>query len=766
MTWLRGGAGLVGWGEGWRGHRAARRRAVRAELPRTQPQRWLNGRPPIAPSRSPRSPSTRTPRAPRCSSRARCAVGTDRPRPRCRRPSGPRACATRAPRSTRSPGSTRWRGPSRRCAAATCRRCVLARDVHVWSEQPLQPLALARRLAAAQPDSWTFCIDGLVGATPELLLRRRGREVTSLVLAGTTARGRDGAEDTRLGEGLLASDKDREEHAHSVASVRDGFAAFASGVTADPAPHLLRLPHVQHLATWVRGTVETTASALELAGSLHPTAAICGTPTAQARALIGELERLDRARYTGPVGWVDAQGDGEFGIALRCAEVTGTRARIFAGVGIVGGLAARSRARGDPPQAAGHAGRARGLRPFNGSRQRPPRPACGAARRWRSAPSAPRPGCTPGPWSAACTAVRSSRGPPDEAVPVTPDACDGGEVDAVRGAEEALEAVGPGLRQLVEDPAAVVVHHDQASGGTTSPGPRIRPFASCRTERSPASATDRTLPGQGRAERRRDEPVDPAGPAVADHGQRPRHRVGVEVANRPAGGRDEQRVVRAARATSRAPRAAPRARRRRRARHRPPPAPAASGVTPCRQPRRRPGRASPSASDRQATRRREPAPAARSPARGPTTDRAGRTAPAAPAPSSACTDRESPGFPLTTTRSGTCSARNAAEASSSAPVPIAADPCRAPLVGSASNGHPSRAASSAAPGSPPSPATTTPRCAAARRASTAACSPAADAAAVSAGQDAGPGGAVGAAVEGLDEGAVLAWRQAVRGRAG
>ncbi len=334
-TWLRGGAGLVGWGEGWRGTvrpgagRFARAAAdAAAALAGTDPPDRAVAFAAFTFDPDAQGSTLLIPRTVCRGTDNLAAVPTPHRQSRVRYAGA-------------SLDEVAWLDAVARAIkevrGGSLQKVVLARDVHVWSEQPLQPLALARRLAAAQPDSWTFCLDGLVGATPELLLRRRGRAVTSLVLAGTAARGRDSGEDVRLGEGLLTSDKDREEHAHSVASVREGFAAFASDVTTDPAPHLLRLPHVQHLATWVRGTLESTASALELAGSLHPTAAICGTPTTQARALIGELERLDRARYTGPVGWVDAQGDGEFGIALRCAEVAGTRARIFAGVGIVAG---------------------------------------------------------------------------------------------------------------------------------------------------------------------------------------------------------------------------------------------------------------------------------------------------------------------------------------------------------------------------------------------------------------------------------------------
>jgi menaquinone-specific isochorismate synthase len=215
-------------------------------------------------------------------------------------------------------------------------KVVLARDLHVWSDQPLDGRTLAHRLAARFPTCWTFAVAGLVGATPELLIRRTHAEVTSLVLAGSAPRGADAAADERLGAGLLASRKDRAEHDFAVESLRERLAPRCADLHVDDEPHLLQLANVQHLATEVHGHLRApAANALALAGDLHPTAAVCGTPTAAALDAIRELEHLDRGRYAGPVGWVDARGDGEWGIALRCAEVTGARARLFAGAGIV-----------------------------------------------------------------------------------------------------------------------------------------------------------------------------------------------------------------------------------------------------------------------------------------------------------------------------------------------------------------------------------------------------------------------------------------------
>ncbi|GGI05707.1 isochorismate synthase [Egicoccus halophilus] len=222
-----------------------------------------------------------------------------------------------------------------RLRAGEAAKVVLARDHAVWSEQPFDAGDLARRLAARFPRCHTFVVDGFVGATPELLLARRGRAVFSRVLAGTTGRSDDEAQDAALGAALLASAKDLEEHRFAAESVRDVLAPRCADLVHDDTPRLLRLDNVQHLATAFEGTLGADRSALEVVAALHPTAAVGGTPRGRAVAMIAELEGMDRARYAAPVGWTDRDGDGEWGIALRCAELNGARARLFAGVGIV-----------------------------------------------------------------------------------------------------------------------------------------------------------------------------------------------------------------------------------------------------------------------------------------------------------------------------------------------------------------------------------------------------------------------------------------------
>jgi menaquinone-specific isochorismate synthase len=222
-----------------------------------------------------------------------------------------------------------------RIRAGDLEKVVLARDHAVWSREPFDPVDLATRLTARFPRCHTFVVDGLVGATPELLLSRRRERVVSRVLAGTTGRSEDEAEDAALGAALLASDKDRREHVFAADSVREVLAPWCDELTHDPAPRLLRLDNVQHLATTFEGRLHGARSALEVVAALHPTAAVGGTPRADAVTMIRDLEGMDRGRYAAPVGWTDPAGDGEWGIALRCAEIAGARARLFAGVGVV-----------------------------------------------------------------------------------------------------------------------------------------------------------------------------------------------------------------------------------------------------------------------------------------------------------------------------------------------------------------------------------------------------------------------------------------------
>ncbi|MGA3153067.1 MAG: isochorismate synthase MenF [Streptosporangiaceae bacterium] len=226
-----------------------------------------------------------------------------------------------------------------RIRAGELRKVVLARDLYATASEVIDARLVLGRLARRYPDCYTFSCAGLAGATPELLIRREGDRVHSLVLAGTAPRGRNAAQDDALGAALLASAKDVEEHTYAVADVRSALGRLCDDLDVSAQPELLRLANVQHLATRVHGRLAAAPasrpSALALAAALHPTAAVCGTPAAVAMELIRDLEGMDRGRYAGPVGWLDAAGNGEWGIALRCAELAGSRARLFAGCGIV-----------------------------------------------------------------------------------------------------------------------------------------------------------------------------------------------------------------------------------------------------------------------------------------------------------------------------------------------------------------------------------------------------------------------------------------------
>ena len=219
-------------------------------------------------------------------------------------------------------------------------KVVLARDIVAQSDEPVHIGALLQRLNDAFPECWTFSVDGLIGATPELLVRRQDDHVTSRVLAGTIRRSTNSDRDDQLAAALMGSDKDQEEHIYAVESVASALAKHCTDLNVPEQPFVLQLANVQHLATDVTGELANPVTALALAAALHPTAAVCGTPTERALATITELEGMDRGRYSGPVGWIDPDGNGEFGIALRCAQVEDDnfmRLRLFAGCGIVAG---------------------------------------------------------------------------------------------------------------------------------------------------------------------------------------------------------------------------------------------------------------------------------------------------------------------------------------------------------------------------------------------------------------------------------------------
>jgi menaquinone-specific isochorismate synthase len=217
-------------------------------------------------------------------------------------------------------------------------KVVLARDIVANSDSEIDARPILKNLSSEYPSTWVFSVDGLVGATPELLLRLSRGMVTSRVLAGTIPKTGDDEKDLALAASLARSSKDLEEHEYAVRSVADALDPFCSSTNVPESPFVLHLANVMHLATDVTGALiesKQHIDAFSLLRNLHPSAAVCGTPRNLAFDVIDEIEGMDRGRYAGPVGWIDASGDGELGIALRCGQITNQKIRIFAGCGIV-----------------------------------------------------------------------------------------------------------------------------------------------------------------------------------------------------------------------------------------------------------------------------------------------------------------------------------------------------------------------------------------------------------------------------------------------
>ena len=223
--------------------------------------------------------------------------------------------------------------------AGEVRKLVLAREVTVSAGAPFKPAAVFDALRNGYPSCYCFCVGtpeaAFVGASPELLVRRSGAVVSTVALAGSTRRSADPAVDDHLGERLLHSAKDMTEHGSVVRTIERSLAPHSVWVTAAEEPSLVKVANIQHLATPLRAQLAEPRSAIELAGSLHPTSAVGGEPWELARELIPGLEQLDRGWYAGPIGWMDSTEDGELCVALRCALLTGTVAHCYAGVGIV-----------------------------------------------------------------------------------------------------------------------------------------------------------------------------------------------------------------------------------------------------------------------------------------------------------------------------------------------------------------------------------------------------------------------------------------------
>ncbi|MCM3782690.1 isochorismate synthase DhbC [Neobacillus mesonae] len=238
-------------------------------------------------------------------------------------------------------------------------KTVLARSLHIACDHPIEASALLRQLALHNTSGYTFAVpiekqrmhegDGqktehkdasitLLGASPELLISKKGLEVISKPLAGSIPRSDDPEEDRKRAANLLESAKDLHEHAFVTHAIAEALKPFCKKLDVPDRPSLVATETMWHLATTIRGElISSDVSSLELVYALHPTPAVCGTPTSEARTLIKEIETFERGYYSGAVGWCDASGDGEWAVTIRCAEVEGNSVRLFAGAGIVAG---------------------------------------------------------------------------------------------------------------------------------------------------------------------------------------------------------------------------------------------------------------------------------------------------------------------------------------------------------------------------------------------------------------------------------------------
>lgn len=217
-------------------------------------------------------------------------------------------------------------------------KVVLARDLIASAAENIDARWLVDRLVDLYPTCWTYLVDGIVGATPELLIRRQGGLATSRVLAGTVSLDPSSTNALVKAAELTTSSKDVAEHEFAVESVAQALKPYCSAMNVPETPSVLPLPNVLHLATDITGVTEPGSSSLALAAALHPSAAVCGTPTFSAREVISELESMDRGRYAGPVGWVDSFGDGEWAIALRGGQIkqsSPNEIQLYAGCGLV-----------------------------------------------------------------------------------------------------------------------------------------------------------------------------------------------------------------------------------------------------------------------------------------------------------------------------------------------------------------------------------------------------------------------------------------------
>ncbi|AEH46244.1 isochorismate synthase [Parageobacillus thermoglucosidasius C56-YS93] len=241
-----------------------------------------------------------------------------------------------------------------RIKAGDLRKVVLSRSLHLASSEKIDVPHLLRKLAVHNPNGYTFAAAlpdreagkasgtkknrTLLGASPELLVSKSGLRVIANPLAGSAPRSEDPEEDQRRANALFSSAKDRHEHAVVIEAVANALRPFCKTLSVPEEPSLIHTETMWHLSTVISGELSSPSiTSLELALALHPTPAVCGTPTPLAKKAIQEIESFERGFFTGMVGWCDDEGDGEWIVAIRCAEVEDYSLRLFAGAGVVEG---------------------------------------------------------------------------------------------------------------------------------------------------------------------------------------------------------------------------------------------------------------------------------------------------------------------------------------------------------------------------------------------------------------------------------------------
>jgi len=223
-------------------------------------------------------------------------------------------------------------------SCGTFDKVVLARRIDIEADRDFVVTEVLERLKALYPSCMLFKMEDFIGASPELLVRRRGREVDSHPLAGTVARSGDGRDDERLVASMMGSAKTRREHQVVVDAIASGFRPLCEALEVPDTPSVMSMRNVSHLASHIRGRLAAHApSVLSLVATIHPTPAVGGYPGETALRYLQKVEGFDRGRYAGPVGWFDSRGDGCFALGIRSARVEGRHASIFAGNGIVAG---------------------------------------------------------------------------------------------------------------------------------------------------------------------------------------------------------------------------------------------------------------------------------------------------------------------------------------------------------------------------------------------------------------------------------------------